>query len=85
MQASNNNYKLIFFMAAVVSVVSTLAFVTLVPSHAREKGPSETSGQGQQTAASVGQVGKRCSELYVLLLLLLLLLLLVEPDDHHNC
>ncbi len=35
MKASNNDYKLIFTMAATVSLASCLAFVVLVPSHVR--------------------------------------------------
>lgn len=45
-QASNNNYKLIFTLAATVSLASCIAFVLLVPSHVRplQGGRRDSSG-----------------------------------------
>eukprot|EP00200_Dunaliella_tertiolecta_P009812 CAMPEP_0202370656 /NCGR_PEP_ID=MMETSP1127-20130417/2221_1 /ASSEMBLY_ACC=CAM_ASM_000462 /TAXON_ID=3047 /ORGANISM="Dunaliella tertiolecta, Strain CCMP1320" /LENGTH=790 /DNA_ID=CAMNT_0048966661 /DNA_START=102 /DNA_END=2474 /DNA_ORIENTATION=- len=66
MKASNNNYKLIFIMAATVSVASTLAFVTLVPSHAREQEAKESVPQQQQqqppAASQAGSAGGEAGE-----------------------
>lgn len=45
MQASNNNYQLIFLMASSVTVAATLAFVLLVPSHARPMSQQETAAK----------------------------------------
>jgi hypothetical protein len=63
-QASGNNYQLIFLMAASVSLASCLAFVLLVPNHARpvQKVPEHSSEspagnsqtQGPTTASTQG-------------------------------
>ncbi|GLC58839.1 hypothetical protein PLESTB_001406700 [Pleodorina starrii] len=49
MKASNNNYQLIFYSAATVSLVACLAFVVFVPAHPREQ-PQQ--GQGQAVGAA---------------------------------
>ncbi len=48
MRASGNNYQLIFTMAASLTVASTLAFVMLVPSHARPLTPEQQKDQTAQ-------------------------------------
>jgi hypothetical protein len=47
LQVSGNNYKLIFLLAASITVASTVAFVTFVPAHAR---PANVSSQAQQSS-----------------------------------
>eukprot|EP00967_Tisochrysis_lutea_P043576 scaffold52654_cov15-Tisochrysis_lutea.AAC.1 len=53
-------------MAATVSVASTLAFVTLVPSHAREQEAKESVPQQQQqqppAASQAGSAGGEAGE-----------------------
>ena len=54
LQASGNNYQLIFTMAATVSLASCLAFVLLVPSHVRpteKKPPAEAAADRQAKLA----------------------------------
>ena len=55
MQASGNNYQLIFTMAATVSLASCLAFILLVPSHVRptEKVPA---GAAPSTPEAAGKL-----------------------------
>ncbi|KAL6756999.1 major facilitator superfamily domain-containing protein [Haematococcus lacustris] len=55
MKASGNNYKLIFLMAATVSVASCLAFVVLVPNHSRPLTPQQQAAADQQAAYSAQQ------------------------------
>lgn len=46
MRASDNNYRLIFLMAATLSLASCAAFVLLVPSHGRPVTPAPSSASG---------------------------------------
>ncbi|KAG2483605.1 hypothetical protein HYH03_017547 [Edaphochlamys debaryana] len=52
MKASNNNYQLIFYSAATVSLLATLAFVFFVPAHARESPATAPAAAAAAAAAS---------------------------------
>lgn len=58
MKASNNNYQLIFTMAATVSLASCVAFVMLVPSHVRPQKEREPEEGG---VAAVAPAAASCS------------------------
>jgi hypothetical protein len=47
---SGNNYKLIFLLAAAMTVASTIAFVALVPSHARPLSAAEVAEKAGRDA-----------------------------------
>lgn len=53
MRASQNNYQLIFYMASAVSALSCIAFVMLVPAHAKQQ-QQEQQQQGKQQEQQQG-------------------------------
>ncbi|KXZ45371.1 hypothetical protein GPECTOR_55g277 [Gonium pectorale] len=53
MKASNNNYQLIFYSAAAVSLTATIAFIAFVPAHTRP--PREAAPAPAAAAASATQ------------------------------
>ncbi|PNG99070.1 hypothetical protein TSOC_015157, partial [Tetrabaena socialis] len=57
-QASNNNYQLIFYSASFVSLAATVAFTVLVPAHARTPAPAApVPAPGTPAAAAAAAAG----------------------------
>ncbi|KAG2431419.1 hypothetical protein HXX76_009434 [Chlamydomonas incerta] len=57
MKASNNNYQLIFYSAATVSLAACIAFVLFVPAHERTPTPVAAPGAVASTLGSVDGAG----------------------------